>query len=98
MYSWDSRNGLTFSLGLHTTVFQAEIYTTKVCVVDDTEECYAGRNIYIFSDSQAAFKALDNFRINSKLVWDCLQSLLKLGEHKRIWYGCQGTWKLMEMK
>jgi ribonuclease HI len=43
-----------------------------------------GRNIYILSDSQAAIKALDSFKINSKLVWDCHQSLVKLTEHNRI--------------
>jgi ribonuclease HI len=31
-----------------------------------------------------AIKALDSFQINSKLVWDCHQSLVKLAEHNRI--------------
>jgi ribonuclease HI len=38
------------------------------------------RNIYILSNGQAAMKALDSFRINSKLVWNCHQSLVKLAE------------------
>ena len=42
-----------------------------------------GRNIYILSDSQAAIKALHSFMINSKLAWDCHQSLVKLAEHNR---------------
>jgi hypothetical protein len=33
---------------------------------------------------QAAVKALDNFQINSKLVWDCHQFLVKLAEHNRL--------------
>jgi ribonuclease HI len=37
--------------------------------------------------SQAAIKALDSFQINSKLVWDCHQSLVKLAEHNRIQLG-----------
>jgi hypothetical protein len=41
-------------------------------------------NIYILSDSQADIKALDSFQINSKSIWDCHQSLVKLAEHKRI--------------
>jgi hypothetical protein len=45
---------------------------------------YKGRNICILSDSQAAIKALNNFQVNSKLVWDCYQSLVKLAEHNRI--------------
>jgi ribonuclease HI len=38
----------------------------------------------ILSDSQAAIKPLDSYRINSKLVWDCHQSLAKLAEHNRV--------------
>ena len=39
------------------------------------------RNVHILSNSQVTIKALNNFRINSKLVWDCPQSLMKLAEH-----------------
>ena len=45
---------------------------------------YTGRNINILSDGQAAIKALESFQINSKLVWDCHQSLVKLAEHNWI--------------
>jgi ribonuclease HI len=51
--------------------------------MENIEKGYTGRNIYILSDSQAAIKALDSFQINSKLVWDCHQSLMKLAEHNR---------------
>jgi ribonuclease HI len=78
------RRGQSCSLGLHTTVFQAEIYTIMAHVMEDIENGFTGRNIYIFSNSQAAIKALDSFQINSKLVWDCHQSLVKLAEHNRI--------------
>ena len=43
---------------------------------------YTGRNIYILSNSQATIQALDSFQVNSKLVWNCHQSLVKLREHK----------------
>jgi ribonuclease HI len=76
--------GLSFSLGLHTTVFQAEIYAIMVCIMENIEKGYTGRNIYILSDSQVAIKALDSFQINCKLVWDCHQSLVKVAEHNRI--------------
>jgi hypothetical protein len=42
--------------------------------MENTEKGYAGRNIYILSDSQAVIKALESFQINSKLVWHCHQS------------------------
>jgi ribonuclease HI len=78
------RRGHSFSLGLHTTVFQAEIYAIKACIIEDIEKGYTGRNSYILSDSHAAIKAPDSFQITSKLLWDCHQSLVKLAEHNRI--------------
>jgi len=65
------RRGHSFSLGLHTTVFQDETRAIKACVKENKEKGYAGRNICIVSNSQAAIKALDSFQINSKLVWEC---------------------------
>jgi hypothetical protein len=48
--------------------------------MENTENGYTGRNIYILSDSQAAIKTLDSLQINSKLVWECQQSLVKLAD------------------
>jgi len=42
----------------------------------------------LFSDSQAAFKARNNFQINPTLVWDCHQSPVKLTEHHRVQILC----------
>jgi hypothetical protein len=64
-------------------VFQAEIYIIKAGIMN-IEKSYTGKNIYILSNSQAAIKALECFHINSKLVWDCHESLVKLTEHNRI--------------
>jgi ribonuclease HI len=62
--------------------------------MENIEKGYTGRKIYILSASQVAIKALDSFQIDSKLVWDCHQSLVKLAEHNRIqlvWVpGCVG--------
>jgi hypothetical protein len=74
------RRGHSFILGLHTTVFKAETYTIKACIVENTEKGYTGRNIYILSDREEAIKALDSFQINSKLVWNCHQSLVKMAK------------------
>jgi hypothetical protein len=70
------------------SVFQAETCAIKVCVKENKEMGYAGRNICIISNSQAAIKALDSFQINSKLLWDCHHYLVKPTEHKRIQLGC----------
>jgi hypothetical protein len=44
---------------------------------------YTCRNIYILSNNQADTKAFSSFEINSKLVWESHQSLVKLAEHNR---------------
>jgi ribonuclease HI len=54
------------------------------CAVEDIEKSCTCGNICILSDSQPTVKAFECFQINSKLVWDCHQSMLKLAEHKRI--------------
>jgi len=54
------------------------------CVMEKVVKDYTGGNMYILSDRQAAMKALDSSHINSKLVWDCHQSMMKLAEHDRI--------------
>jgi hypothetical protein len=65
VYKWGSKKGHSFSLGLHTMVFQAEIYAIKAHIMENTEKGYRGKNIYILSDNQAIIKALNNFQINS---------------------------------
>jgi len=59
-------------------------YAIKACIMENIENGYTGRNINILSDDQAAIKALESFQINSKLVWDCHQSLVKLAEFNLI--------------
>jgi len=56
--------------------------------MENIEKDYTGGNVYILSDRQAAVKALHNSHINSKLVWDCHQSMMKLAKHNRIQLVC----------
>jgi hypothetical protein len=55
------------------SALQAQVYATKTCVVESPDKDCRNRNIYILSNS----KALDKYRINSKLVWDWLVKLAK---------------------
>jgi hypothetical protein len=41
-------------------------------------------NINILSYIQADIKTLDSLQINSKLAWDCHQSLVRQAKHNRI--------------
>jgi hypothetical protein len=74
VYRWGLRRGYSFSLGLHNTVFWAEIYEIKACVMPKIEKGYTGGNIYILFDSQVAIKAFDSFQVNYELVWNSHQS------------------------
>jgi hypothetical protein len=73
VYGYSIRWKLSFSLGQYTTVFQVEVYAIKECTVENLERNYTNRNIYILSESHTAIKALDNYKINPQLVWDCYQ-------------------------
>jgi ribonuclease HI len=84
VYCNGTRRKLSFSLGRYTTVFQAEVYAIKACVKENLDRNYRNRNIYILSDSQVALKALDKHQINSKLVWDCYQTLIELANHNSV--------------
>ena len=72
------------SLGKYATVFQAETYAIITCAQVNIEMNTANRNIYILSDSQAALKALDSCRVDSRLVLDCIRALNKLGRLNRV--------------
>jgi len=61
VYRWGSRGEYSFGLGLQTTIFQAEIYVSKACIMENVGKGYTGRNICILSGSQAAIEALGNF-------------------------------------
>ena len=49
------------------------------CAVRIKEKGSKGKNIVIYSDSQAALKAISSPKVNSKLVGDCIQALEKVG-------------------
>jgi ribonuclease HI len=72
--------GITISvaMGHWPTVFQAEIFAILECVDVCLRRKYKHANICIFSDSQAALKALCACKCSSKIVWECILSLRRL--------------------
>ena len=70
------KTGLVFSLGTFATIFQAEVYAIMAAVRESIARGYNGRTITIFTDSQAALKALESVTVKkSKLVLECLECL-----------------------
>jgi len=74
VYGQSVRRRLSFSLGRYTTVFQAKIYPILACVYEIQLQNRPEKYVSIFSDSQAALKALQAVRM-SRLVHQCQKAL-----------------------
>lgn len=68
-------------LGMHSTVFQAEVFAILMCSNLCIDRGYNNTCINICSDSQAALLALQKHTITSGIVWDCYKALCKLAMH-----------------
>jgi len=52
VYRWDLRRGHSFSLGPHTTIYQAEMYAIKARIMENMEKAtQVGTSIFILSGS-----------------------------------------------
>jgi ribonuclease HI len=75
-------------------VFQTEIYVILQCAYENIR-AYRNKRILIFSDSQAALKAINGPKVTSRLVaesLDALSALADLNKVALIWVpGHQGT-------
>jgi hypothetical protein len=69
---------LRFPLGKYATVFQTEIYVILQCAYENTCRAYKNKRILIFSNSQAALKALNSPKATSELVVECLNAVSAL--------------------
>ena len=58
---------LSRTLGNTPTIFQAEIYAIDLCAYEYLNKGIRRAKVYIFSDSQAALKALRSYTFESKL-------------------------------
>ena len=84
IYGAKPKTRISLSLGKYATVFQAEIIAIHHCVKELIRQEFKGKTIAIYSDSQAAIKAVNSMQVNSKLVWDCLETLNALGSQNRL--------------
>jgi ribonuclease HI len=67
--------GLSFPLGRHATVFQAEVFAILACAHDNHSHGTPEKHVSICSDSLAALKALGAVRTTSPLVHQCQETL-----------------------
>jgi ribonuclease HI len=69
---------LSFHLGKFATVFQAEVNAILQRAHGNIRRAYKNKRIFIFSDSQAALKALSSLKVTSALIVECLDALSAL--------------------
>ncbi|KAJ8915922.1 hypothetical protein NQ315_015537 [Exocentrus adspersus] len=84
VYNRRPRVEIADRLGQYATVFQAEIHAIELCGRELEKRGPNRRSIKIFSDSQAALKALGSYRCTSKAVWNCQQTLSRVGRTNRL--------------
>jgi ribonuclease HI len=78
----------SFSLGKFASVFQTEIYAILRCAYENIRRAYKNKRILIFSESQAALKALSDPKVISRLVEECqeaLSALATINEVTLVW-------------
>ncbi|MEC9321195.1 MAG: reverse transcriptase domain-containing protein [Chloroflexota bacterium] len=68
-----------FYLGLHSTVFQAEVTAITKVATNLLDSNCSDKSIIIFCDSQAALKALDGTKVKSNTTQQAIQALDSLG-------------------
>jgi hypothetical protein len=78
IYGLKPNKRYSFSLGKFASVFQTEIYAILLCAYENIRRAYKNRRILIFSDSQAALKALSGSKVISRLVEECQEALSAL--------------------
>jgi ribonuclease HI len=78
IYGLKPNKSYSFPLGKFASVFQTEIYATLQCAYKNIRRAYKNKWVLIFSDSQAALKALSGPKVTSRLVVECLDALFAL--------------------
>jgi ribonuclease HI len=92
IYDVRPNRSFSFPLGKFAMVFQTEIYAILQCACENMRRAYKHKRIVIFSDSQAALRALSSPKVTSGLVaefLDALFALASLNEVSLVWVPVQ---------
>ncbi|KAJ8918879.1 hypothetical protein NQ315_011171 [Exocentrus adspersus] len=72
-------DGSRIEQGAGAGIYGAEVAAIQGCVREIIRQGAARQYIAIYSDSQAALKAIGSMQVCSRLVWDCVKALQELG-------------------
>ncbi|XP_061725440.1 uncharacterized protein LOC133531320 [Cydia pomonella] len=75
---------VSISLGRYASVFQAEVCAIAHCARIIKESVKQEGAVVIYTDSQAALKALKKISVTSALVRECREELNSIGEQRRV--------------
>jgi ribonuclease HI len=75
---------VTEPLGKHATVFQAEVHAVDTAGYILNQNRIKGRQIEIYSDSQACLKAVAACKVTSETVSACIDRLKELSQHNSV--------------
>jgi ribonuclease HI len=78
IYGIRTNRSFSVPLGKFATAFQTIIYAILQCACENTRRAYKHTRIVIFSDNEAALKALISPKVTSGLVSECLDALSAL--------------------
>ncbi|XP_073978772.1 uncharacterized protein [Rhodnius prolixus] len=84
VYGVKPKCSFSVSLGKLATVFQAELAAIRFCATEIEGRGIINSKVVIFSDSQAALRAISSYQVNSKLVWDCLGALKEISDQNKV--------------
>lgn len=90
------KDSFCLRLEAYNTVFQAEVMAIKRCAEELNAAGRRGKTIWICSDSQAALKALEKSKTDSRLVESTKASLVELGRNNQLrltWIPGHAGWK-----
>ena len=77
-------NKYHYAMGGMATVFQTEVFAILKVAEWIIERRWSGKQIGVFSDSQAALKALENAKQTSKIVQECKKKLNSVARQNRL--------------
>lgn len=75
---------ISIPMGKYPSIFQAEVKAIDCCIQTNLERQFKNKEIAILSDSQAALRAISSTKINSRLVWECVEKLNRLSRQNKV--------------
>jgi ribonuclease HI len=71
-------------LGTQAEITQSELAAIIICALQIGKNQHRNSRIHLYTDSQAAIKALSSYKVESKMVMDCINALTGIATYNEI--------------